>query len=745
LDNAGFESPSLPAKSYRIMPEANLPAWSTTASDQMVEVWSTGFLGVPAAEGEQFAELNANLPSALFQDVTTTPGSQVTWSLAHRGRSGVDTMRLLIGPAGGSLTEVAVMSDDNKAWGRHGGSYVIPRGQTMTRFQFEAVSTAGGNKSVGNFLDDIAFGTPACVQVTKHADVLGDAVPGARVRWTITATNVGGAPATDVAVTDSIPAHTTYATNTLRVESGPRAGAMTDENDSDQAAASGRSLTWKPVGASRIAGRLNPDESAVVSFVSAIDDAASGVLVANIAHASYLANESEHRSESTKVTVQVIEGADVYINKMFDPAAQSAAAGTGPANFVMVAGNHGPFAAHSVVIVDVLPIGLTVDSSAITIDGKSAAYDCSTRSVDAPTPTTTLTCILGTLPPSTMRVISVPATFTKSTPGTALVENTVSISTTTYDLDRSNNSAAAQLIFDPGAAADVAVRVAALGDRFWPGDDTAWNVDVFNATAVGLPATGISLTLALPSGVTSVVAPVGCSLVADHTVISCTIASLDAAAHQQFVIRAAIDANAVAGTTLTLRATVSADNPGSDSNPANNVDEASVSVVRPASVSVSKKALDPVTQDGTRFEVTVSSNGPFAAVDVALTDTAVNGIFIALPDMCSASGTVVSCSLGTLEVGATVTLEFTVTAVNIGENVVNTVTANALNASDSDTATASASPVIPEYGEMRLRGGLAGESTPPPLAMTGDAGSRVGGITLVVLISGLCLIRRRRA
>ncbi|NDB17700.1 MAG: hypothetical protein EB027_00170, partial [Actinobacteria bacterium] len=62
------------------MSESNVPGWSTTASDQQIELWSSGFNGVPAAEGGQFAELNANMTSALYQDVATTPGTHVTWS-----------------------------------------------------------------------------------------------------------------------------------------------------------------------------------------------------------------------------------------------------------------------------------------------------------------------------------------------------------------------------------------------------------------------------------------------------------------------------------------------------------------------------------------------------------------------------------------------------------------------------------------------------------------------------------------
>ena len=85
----------------------------------------------------------------------------MTWTLAHRGRSGTDTMKVLIGDA----TTADVNSDtgwtyfspdlidDNTAWGTHTADYVVPAGQVCTRFAFRAVSAAGGNPSIGNFLD----------------------------------------------------------------------------------------------------------------------------------------------------------------------------------------------------------------------------------------------------------------------------------------------------------------------------------------------------------------------------------------------------------------------------------------------------------------------------------------------------------------------------------------------------------------------------------------------------------------
>jgi hypothetical protein len=151
LVNASFEEPTN-FTNFTIIDESLVPGWETTATDDKIELWKSGFQSVPSQEGNQHAELNANQSAALFQDTTTTPGDELIWSLYHRGRSGSETMELLIGPAG-SLVSQGQFTTGTGAWVEYSGTYVVPAGQTTTRFQFESL-TGGGS---GNFLDNITF------------------------------------------------------------------------------------------------------------------------------------------------------------------------------------------------------------------------------------------------------------------------------------------------------------------------------------------------------------------------------------------------------------------------------------------------------------------------------------------------------------------------------------------------------------------------------------------------------------
>lgn len=84
-----------------------VPGWSTTATDRLIEFGvNIGTSSAPQLsgndksipDGNQFAELNADETSTLYQNVSTVSGHIYEWGLSHRGRAGTDTMALIIGP-----------------------------------------------------------------------------------------------------------------------------------------------------------------------------------------------------------------------------------------------------------------------------------------------------------------------------------------------------------------------------------------------------------------------------------------------------------------------------------------------------------------------------------------------------------------------------------------------------------------------------------------------------------------------
>jgi len=188
LINGGFEQPGGLSGSTQVN-EAGVDGWETSASDNLIEIWRTGFLGVPAFQGQQFAEINATQDATLSQTVNPLTGGTLKFSFAHRGRAGVDTINVQVtdlgldGVAGGGDDTVILsenFSDGTAAWGYYERTLVSSAGNPIL-VEFTSVSTAAGNPSVGNFIDGVFFGLPndvtstaVTINVAAVADVLDD-------------------------------------------------------------------------------------------------------------------------------------------------------------------------------------------------------------------------------------------------------------------------------------------------------------------------------------------------------------------------------------------------------------------------------------------------------------------------------------------------------------------------------------------------------------------------------------------
>lgn len=210
LQNGSFETPVVSDGAYSTYQSAHfiqIPngteglEWKTTAKgekwndasapkDYYIEIadgsrkkYGNGFSSVTnnpqdvyhisgAADGNQFAELNCQVPGALYQDILTQPGSTLYWSLEHAGRDGNDTMAVIISntrelpenwdPSGDNYDDrpsdvQSTITDGRGTWNYYSGTYVVPEGQYVTRFYFVAVGASGGSAD-GNLLDNITFG-----------------------------------------------------------------------------------------------------------------------------------------------------------------------------------------------------------------------------------------------------------------------------------------------------------------------------------------------------------------------------------------------------------------------------------------------------------------------------------------------------------------------------------------------------------------------------------------------------------
>lgn len=164
-----------------------LPTTDTAVSQELI--WESSENAVELQNstpftGDQYGEIVGLDPTAaLYQEVSTTPGQYMEWSITHRGYSslGEDSMQVEIGSSladlvaqnatpdtGSGVAGDATLITDGDTWRTWTGSYTVPAGQTTTFFAFHAVSSYGGGASSGNFVDDIKFScaTPNAAEST---------------------------------------------------------------------------------------------------------------------------------------------------------------------------------------------------------------------------------------------------------------------------------------------------------------------------------------------------------------------------------------------------------------------------------------------------------------------------------------------------------------------------------------------------------------------------------------------------
>ncbi|KGL38718.1 hypothetical protein BMT55_06940 [Listeria newyorkensis] len=215
LVNGSFENPVID-KTYALLDASLVPGWNTTAVSNLIEI-QRNYGGVKAADGDQHAELNSDSVAALYQDVETIPGKTIRWKVSHRGRSGIDTAVVKFGAPDKDLSLITTMSSGNKAWVNYQGTYTIPEGQTVTRFEFEAISTADGNKGSGNFIDDIVFSTPSVLRMS-------DSVAQASIKkndttiYEVSLNNTGGMDAGNVKLEIPLPEQLAYIPDSVSVD-----------------------------------------------------------------------------------------------------------------------------------------------------------------------------------------------------------------------------------------------------------------------------------------------------------------------------------------------------------------------------------------------------------------------------------------------------------------------------------------------------------------------------------------------
>lgn len=201
--NPSFESndPNGPgAASYQIYPNGVVSGWNSTSGE--VELWDSGYNGVPAYDGAVFAEMNASVAGALYQNICMVGGETVGWSFAHRARSGgaaTQTARFEIASTGGTVfqTLATQASAVNNVWNVNTGSTVYSGPSGLQRIQFTTTDPG----SIGNFLDDIRINLNPFVEFNTAATAGVESIAAANMPVLVVSGTLASARTVNITIT----------------------------------------------------------------------------------------------------------------------------------------------------------------------------------------------------------------------------------------------------------------------------------------------------------------------------------------------------------------------------------------------------------------------------------------------------------------------------------------------------------------------------------------------------------------
>ena len=483
---------------------------------------------------------------------TLDAGAQISWTITVQNlgaNAAASTTLTDTLPAG--TTFVSLTQNSGPAFNCNGTTTV-----TCTNASFAAGSTAtftlvastassasgtiSNTATVSTTTADTNSGndtSTANTTLTQHADLSvmksgpGTAIVGTDIAYTITATNPGPSDASNVTISDTLPAATTFVS--MQQNSGPAFNC------------SGTTTVTCTI------ATFTAGASATFTLTVHVNSPANLSNTATIASTTPDPNANDNTSTATTIAT---EHADLSVTKS-GPAL--ATVGTDIA-YTITAANAGPNDASTVTLNDTIPAA----TSFVSMQQNSGpAFNCSG--------TTTVTCTIATF------ASGATASFTLTVHANSAASdvNTATISSTTTDPNSTNNSSS---VTTNASLVDLSLTKSVSNGPYLIGQPVTFTLTVTNNGAV--PATGIVVTDPLPGGMsaTSTTPPGACT---GTTTVTCTAASLAAGASTSFTITANLPP--VPGT-YTNTATVASAT--TDATPANNSGSAQVAVVPPAAI-----------------------------------------------------------------------------------------------------------------------------------------------------------------
>ena len=615
LSNDSFESPVVEARERRTIDGSAVTGWIGSGTNGKVTLLANGWTDINAAVGRQFAQLSGS-PARLSQDVASVPGSSLAWSLSHRAVNGSASMRVLIGSPGSAGKEQAVVTDST-TWTRHGGTYKVPDGQTITRI---TLLPADGSAPDANLVDEVTFGTAACIVAqVSLAPSTPIAVEGI-VTQSAVLRNTGGTPTKDVV---------------LGV--GPSTTAAYVEGSANPSGIYGLTpdtLLIRPVGALGVPGVILPTESVVVTWQERILPEASNSVITIPSTVTVIdAFDTKSVTPEENTTVVVRPSSDIQVSQKFTP---SLVASGGSTTLSFTARNDGPSDASGVTVTEELPAGAAL-AGALPDDCALSAR--------------TVTCTVGSLANGDSRTWEI-ALIAPTTSASLVARSSLQVRSNGTDPSGDNNRSVEALSIAPPSTPTLEANLSPSPVIATAGSVATVSVDVMNiSTAAG--SAPLTVTGSFPEGFTPLFVvgtpSAGASAPACTSAPAlCTFASMAPGASARVEFRGVIDSRLADGTSFLGSVQTAGIGAPTLTTPV------VFSVNAQSTLAIDERIAGPMSAGSPITKlVTVVNSGPSMALE--------STVFVPLPDEatpidtptnCTEAFGGLGCTLGTIDSGA---------------------------------------------------------------------------------------------
>ena len=469
--------------------------------------------------------------------------------------------------------------------------------------------------------EDTDIDPAADLNITKSDDV-DPVLVNDNLTYTITVLNEGVSGATTVIMTDVLPSGVTF------VSATPDQGSCSESSGTVTCSI----------------GSMAALASIDVVIVVTPGPALGGTTITN--SASVTAAEADPDSSDSTITedTDVDPKADLSLAKTASPDPVLAGESI---TYTLTVSNAGPSPSAGSTITDVLPPG--------------AAFNAGSSSATCSESGGTVTCTVGAIAVGGSAGVTVVVDVDPSVALGATLTNAATVTGDDADPNSTNDSGDTTVTVDTEADLSI-VKIDSI-DPVLAGNGLSYTVTVTNNGPSDAQLVAMSDTL--PAGVNyvSVVPSTGsCTFLAG--VVDCAFGTVAPGASVSAVIAVVVPSDTASGTTLTNDASTSTTT--TDPTVANDSTSEETTVATSADVSIAKTdSTDPVNAgDPLTYTLTVDNAGPSDALMVVASDTlpaeVTYGSSSTSQGSCSEAGGVVTCALGTIVSGGSVTITINV-------------------------------------------------------------------------------------